>query len=138
MAHSKPEYQAAKAAATKELQELLASQKQTEKRIIQIRQTIAALDTLSGRRIIDDNSSLGLTGAIRSIFKALPENTPISAGQIRTKLLSTGFAEGQYANFMSSIHVILRRLEESKEILRREDGKSLFFVAVQKDFLEGL
>jgi hypothetical protein len=132
----KIEYQAARDVAAKELEELLTAQQKTEQRIVQLRQTIASLDALAGRRIIGETP--GLTDAIRSIFKALPENTPIATDQIKARLLSIGFAEGQYSNFMSSIHVVLRRLEESNEILRREDEKSLRFVAIQKDFLEGL
>lgn len=131
------EYQAAREEAGKELAELLATQKKTEQRILQLRTTIAALDALAGKKIIGGDA-LGLTDAIRSIFKSLPENTPISAGQIKGRLSNMGFIESQYSNFMSSIHVVLGRLQENGEIKRRLDGKGLGFVAVQKDFLEGL
>jgi hypothetical protein len=128
------DYQRARHAAAKELEKLLTEQKKTEKRILQLRQTIASLDALSGRKFIAGESP-GLTDAIRSIFKALPENASLPAAGIRSQLLNQGFAESQYSNFMSSIHVVLRRLEEGGEIKRRLDGNGLSFVAVKKDYL---
>jgi hypothetical protein len=131
------DYQRARNAAAKELAELLAAQKKTEQRILQLRTTVAALDALAGKRIIGVDA-LGLTDAIRSIFKALPERSTLPAIGVKSRLIDMGFVEGQYSNFMSSIHVVLNRLEESKEIRRRLDGNGLSFEAVPKDFLEGL
>jgi hypothetical protein len=136
MSSLKPEYQGARDAAAEELAELLTTQKKTEQRIVQLRQTIASLDALAGRRIIGESE--GLTDAIRSIFKALPEKTSISGLAIKRKLLNIGFAESQYSNFMSSVHVVLSRLEERGEIRRFREGKALMFTPVIKDFLEGL
>ena len=90
----------------------------------------------SGRRIIGETP--GLTDAIRSIFKALPERSSIPAVGVKSKLLNMGFAESQYSNFMSSIHVVLKRLEESGEIARRLDGNGLSFQAIPEDFLKDL
>jgi len=131
------DYQRAREAAAKELGEMLAAQKKTEQRIVQLRSTIAALDALAGKKIIVGDAP-GLTDAIRSIFKALPENSSLPATGVKSRLLNMGFVEGQYSNFMSSIHVVLRRLEESGEIKRRLDGNGLSFEAVKKDYLADL
>jgi hypothetical protein len=135
--NQKAEYQAARNVAAKELEELLSSQKKTEQRIAQLRQTIASLDALAGRKIVA-GESLGLTDAIRSIFKALPEGSTLPAIGVKSRLIEMGFVESQYSNFMSSIHVVLNRLEESKEIRRRLDGNGLSFEAVPKDYLKDL
>lgn len=131
------DYQRARNAAAKELGDLLAAQTKTEKRILQLRATITALDALAGRRIIG-GESLGLTDAVRSIFAALPENSSLPALGVKSRLLNMGFVDNQYSNFMSSIHVVLKRLEESGEIKRRLDGNGLSFEAVKQECLDDL
>lgn len=134
------EYDAARNVAAKELKELLGEQKRIEQRIGQLRETITALDALSGRKLMPVSS--GLTDAIRSLFSSLPENRSLSAGAIKGRLMNMGFDEGHYSNFMSAIHVVLRRLTANKEIKRVDEATGLAFVPVKReteaDYLAGV
>ena len=111
------DYKRARHAAVKELEKLVAVQQETEKRINNLRQMITALDALSGSPVPRQTAEIPrLTEAIRSLFKAAPPDAKLTARDVRRALLEMGFDGNKYSNFLASIHVVLRRLEEKGEL----------------------
>jgi hypothetical protein len=126
------DYERAKAAAAKELAKLLKDQERTERRILQLKTTLAALGGLSGK----PTRAPKLTESIRSIFKAAPPDIQLSPIDVRNKLLEMGVDEADYSNLLASVHVILRRLAQYGEI-KLVGGRSLYGKVV-KDWLAEL
>ena len=75
-----------------------------------LRQTIAAIAPLIG----EASPSSGLTDAVRSILAKARE--PLTASEIRGRLIEMGFDMKSYSNPLATIHTILRRLTESDEV----------------------
>jgi len=91
-----------------------------ERAIVELRQTIAALQRLCGEPEFVEEDALGLTDAIRMAFKTeiveggLPANG-MSAHDIRTKMESMGY-RGRWGNLLASIHTVIKRLHEKGEL----------------------
>jgi len=117
---------------------LLAIQQKTEQRILHLRNMIAALDALSEPSNTETIETLGLTDAIRSLFKSMPEEAVLTARDVRRRLHEMGFDRSKYSNFLASIHVVLRRLVQHGEIeiaLRTKDEGGAGFRRKKEDWL---
>jgi hypothetical protein len=86
-----------------------------EKKIIQLRQTIAALARLCGEPEYSEEDALGLTDSIRAILKATEPGIDLSAQDVKQHMESMGYA-GRWGNVLASIHTVLKRLHDKKEI----------------------
>jgi hypothetical protein len=122
----KTDYKRARVAAAKELEQLLVVQQKTEQRIVHLRNMISALDALLNPSRANTADALGLTEAIRSLFKSLPPDAGIlSATEVRQALEAMGFDSSKYSNFLASIHVVLRRLRAHGEIRKYASEKGV-------------
>jgi hypothetical protein len=101
------------------------SAEKAEKSIVELRQTIAALQRLCGEPEFIEEDALGLTDGIRMAFKT---EKPIglgtlgaytylamSAQDVRTKMEGMGYA-GRWGNLLASIHTVIKRLHEKGEL----------------------
>jgi hypothetical protein len=134
------DYKRAREAAVKELEDLLQLQQRTEQRIVNLRNMISSLDSLSGVPLKKPETPR-LTDAVRSIFKAAASNEFLNAGAVRHGLLGMGFKDGDYSNFLASIHVILRRLEKKGELERgksKTTGQTVYRRTEKADYLAEL
>ena len=86
-----------------------------EKAIVELRQTIAALQRLCGEPEFVEEDALGLTDAIRMAFKTEIANNGMSAQEVRTKMESMGYG-GRWGNLLASIHTVIKRLHEKGEL----------------------
>jgi len=91
-----------------------------EKAIVELRQTIAALQRLCGEPEYVEEDALGLTDAIRMAFKTHEVGMyglgdGLSAHDVRTKLESMGYG-GRWGNLLASIHTVIKRLHAKGEI----------------------
>jgi len=92
----------------------------SEKAIVELRQTIAALQRLCGEGEFVEEDALGLTDAIRMAFKTHEPgmfgiDNGLSAHDVREKLESMGYA-GRWGNLLASIHTVIKRLREKGEL----------------------
>lgn len=102
---------------------------ETNKNIKRIEETMVSVSRLCGVELAtprllspSDMGRLGLTAAIREIMK--PATVFMTAVDVRSRLLENKFDDGKYDNLLASIHVTLKRLEASGELLKGEvDGK---------------
>lgn len=66
-----------------------------------------------------------LTGAIREVMKAA--TTWMTAVDVRNRMLENRFEDGKHDNLLASVHVTLKRLRQSGELLKGEvDGKAAY------------
>jgi hypothetical protein len=92
-----------------------------EKAIVELRQTIAALQRLCGEPEFVEEDALGLTEAIRMAFRTELEGGMygigggMSAQDVRTKMESMGYG-GRWGNLLASIHTVIKRLHEKGEL----------------------
>jgi hypothetical protein len=91
-----------------------------EKAIVELRQTVAALQRLCGQGEFVEEDALGITDAVRMAFKThevgmygLGEG--MSAHDVREKLEGMGYA-GRWGNVLASIHTVIKRLFEKGEL----------------------
>jgi hypothetical protein len=120
-------YEAAKA----DLLRLAHKRQQLDSEIRKLHTSLKALGDLCGIAPEEVNqllfeegvdSSLGFTDSIRRIFRT--QNAPLNPTKIRSNLLKMGIGREQ-VNLLASIHTVLRRLVESGEIEKAEDGSFL-------------
>ena len=93
---------------------------EAERDIVELRQTIAALAKLCGESEFVEEDALGITDAVRMAFKTDEPGmyglgNGLTAHDIRAKLESMGYA-GRWGNILASIHTVIKRLREKKEI----------------------
>lgn len=92
-----------------------------EKAIVELRQTIAALQRLCGEPEFVEEDALGLTDAIRMAFKTQEAgmyglmSTAMSAQDVRDKMERMGYG-GRWGNLLASIHTVIKRLHEKGEL----------------------
>lgn len=102
-----------------ELDRLLEQRDEVERRISQLKQTIVALAPLAEEEDLVTElarawmGALGLTDAIREVLRS--ETKPVTALEVKDRLIKTGADLSGYKNALGSIHTVLRRLVESKE-----------------------
>ncbi|HEX8889364.1 MAG TPA: hypothetical protein VF779_09305 [Pyrinomonadaceae bacterium] len=131
--------------AREELIKLLAQKEAIDKRVTQLQQTVSSLAALCGEKVESDEPNYiqneilrvygdiletltgkpGLTDAVRAALKAF--DRPMLPVEVRDALISLGYDLSIYSNVMASIHTILKRLVESKEIEEVDkDGRKAY------------
>ena len=93
--------------------ECLKEQQHLEKRIVGIRETIVALSNLLGEEFVEEDA-LGLTDAIRQAFKTAVG--PMAPTDVRGRLEQLGYDISKYGNVMASVHSVLNRLVQRREV----------------------
>ena len=113
-------YKLALDAAVREYEELGEKRRDIDKRLAQLAQTIGTLNRLCG---YVPTVTWGLTDAVRVVLRGAPH--PMTPTEIRDRLEAIGFDLDRYTNSLAAIHTVLKRLNESKEILfvELESGK---------------
>jgi len=99
-------------------EKLAIAQEQTveaEHEIIELRETIAALAKLCGESEYVEEDALGLTDAIRMVLKADKSSDGLSPHEIRERMEKMGYG-GRWANVLASIHTVVKRLNDKKEV----------------------
>jgi hypothetical protein len=112
---SKDEYRRALDAAVREYEHLTAQRASLDARISQLQHSIAALTKLCG---FEPTVPLGLTDACRLVLRNSP--APLTALEVRDRLISIGLDLTRYSNPLASIHTVLRRLHDSGEVVERD------------------
>ena len=115
-----------------EEQELIADQLAEKSRSIKrVEETLMSVARLCGVELTDVRlrlsspgmSRLGLTPAIREAMK--DATGWMTARDVRQRMLENKFDDGKYDNLLASIHVTLKRLAKSGELVTQEtDGKT--------------
>ncbi len=108
---SKDEYVKAFEAATREMETLMQQRADLDQRILHLRQTLVSLSHLCG---FTPTVSWGMTDGIRFILRRTQR--AMSAIDVRDELANWGFDMSRYANDLSAIHTVLKRLNKSGEI----------------------
>jgi len=103
----------------KELEDLRRERDQLDVRIAKTEQVEAAL-----RAIVEDAAEelplASATDVIRNILKSA--SAPMSATEVRDKMIALGFDSGPYSQFLASVHVILKRLWKNGEVFEFTNG----------------
>jgi hypothetical protein len=108
---SKDEYVKAFEAATREMETLMQQRADLDQRILHLRQTLVSLSRLCG---FTPTVSWGMTDGVRFILRRAPR--PMSAVDVRDELANWGFDMSKYANDLSAIHTVLKRLNKGGEV----------------------
>ena len=108
---SRDEYVKAFEAATREMETLMQQRSDLDHRILQLRQTLVNLSHLCG---FTPTVSWGMTDGVRFILRRTQR--PMSAVDVRDELANWGFDMSKYANDLSAIHTVLKRLNKAGEI----------------------
>ena len=117
------EYRSALEAASREYEQLAAQRAELDGRLAQLAQTIGSLTRLCG---YTPTVSWGLTDGCRMILRAA--GRPLTAVDVRDMLANFGFDMSKYANDLSVVHTVLKRLNESGEtrFVEPEPGKDAY------------
>jgi len=115
-------------------QELVADRlEETDKQIKRLEETILSLSRLCGvelatMRTLRSMSSLGRYGLTQAIREAMKSETAwVTAMDVRRRMLENKFDDGKYDNLLANIHVTLKRLAKSGELLSAEvEGKTAY------------
>jgi hypothetical protein len=108
----------AKADLANQVAELGAAQKLAElaeKEIVELRQTVSALQRLCGESEYVEEDALGLTDAIRMTFKTAAGGASLTAQDVKELMENSGYA-GRWGNLLASIHTVIKRLHTKGEI----------------------
>ena len=105
-----------------ELDRLRLERAKLDARIAKLQQVEAALRTVAGPAPAPPDLS-SLTNVVRHVLKAAI--TPLTPPDVRDKMVTLGFDRRPYSQFLASIHVVLKRLGKSREVLEFtfKDGK---------------
>jgi hypothetical protein len=106
------DYRRALDKAIAEYEKLGAERRAIDKRLTELTHTISTLSRLCG---LTPTVPWGLTDACRVVLRG---GGPMSATDVRDRLLSIGFDLSKYSNDLAAIHTVLKRLEESGETRR--------------------
>jgi len=130
------EYKRAYDAAKNELAKLLTSQDRLEKRKLELRKTIESLAVLCEGEGVEIEPSMDaadilenstLADEIRALLRAniLREYRP---HELKTELSRLGCDLSKYGNPQATIHMVLKRMVESKQVKESQDsqGKSVY------------
>ena len=98
-------------AATREMEALMQQRADLDQRILHLRQTLVSLSRLCG---FTPTVSWGMTDGVRFILRRAER--PMSAIDVRDELANWGFDMSRYANDLSAIHTVLKRLNKAGEI----------------------
>ena len=115
------DYRQALDAAIREYEALGAQRREIDERLEQLAQTIGTLNRLCG---FVCTVQWGLTDACRVVLKnAGRAMTPI---EVRDRLEAIGFDLGRYTNSLAAVHTVLKRLNQSQEVLFVEHPSGKF------------
>lgn len=120
---AKAEYKAALDVACREYERLLAERAELDARLARLQDTIASLTRLCG---YEPTVPWGLTDAIRVVLQRA--ETPMTPTEVRDRLRAIGFDLFRYANQLSAIHTVLKRLNRAGEtqFVARKDGNHAY------------
>ena len=126
---SKDDYKRALDAAVKEYEQVSAQHAALEGRLAQLKQSIATLSKLCG---YEPTVQLGLTDACRMVLRNAVQ--PLTALEIRDRLIAVGLDLDRYSNALASIHTVLKRMHEAGELVERDrvepaDSKTAYVYA---------
>jgi len=107
---SRESYKTALDEAIREYETLGEQRRDIDARLSQLAQTIGTLSRLLGHV---PTVPLGLTDAIRLVTRA---GIPLTSTDVRDRLDGMGYDLSGYANQLSAIHTVLKRLNESGEV----------------------
>jgi cob(I)alamin adenosyltransferase len=116
---SQDDYKRALEAAVREYEQASAEHRALETRIAQLKQSIATLTKLCG---YEPTVQLGLTEACRMVLRNA--NRPLTALDVRERLVAVGVDMDRYSNALASIHNVLRRMHEAGEVTERERAEA--------------
>jgi hypothetical protein len=134
-------YRGALDAAVREYETLGAQRQEIDRRLAHLAQTIGTLSRLLG---LTPTVPLGLTDACRLVLRS---GLPLTPVEVRDRLDHIGVDLAGYANDLSAIHTVLKRLNESGEIrlVPRPSGRHAYLwqappkvVAIGEDVAEAL
>jgi len=110
----------------RELEQLLEQQEETELRIGKLSQKIIQLAIASDDpMLVDAVKETGLTDAVRTVLRA--SEVPLTATDIRKRLLQIGFDYSNYQNFLATLYLTLKRMEKQNEVTETPlDGKKAY------------
>ena len=111
MSDGRDDYVKAYEAAIREMESLMQQRADLDQRILHLRQTLVSLSRLCG---FTPTVSWGMTDGVRFILRRA--NRPMSAIDVRDELANWGFDMSKYANDLSAIHTVLKRLNKAGEI----------------------
>jgi hypothetical protein len=119
------DYRSALAAAIKEYETLGERRREIDSRLAQLAQTIGTLSRLLG---LAPTVPMSITDAVRLAARS---GVPMTALEVRERLLAIGVDLSSYSNDLAVIHTVLRRLNESGELrlIPKADGKSAYLWA---------
>jgi hypothetical protein len=126
---SKDDYKRALEAAVREYEQVSAQHAALEGRLAQLKQSIATLSKLCG---YEPTVQLGLTDACRMVLRNAVQ--PLTALEIRDRLIAVGLDLDRYSNAQASIHTVLKRMHEAGELVERDrvepaDSKTAYVYA---------
>lgn len=104
------DYRRALDAAIREYETLGQQRQDIDKRLSELAQTISTLSRLCG---LTPTVPWGLTDACRVVLRS---GLPMTATDVRDRLLAIGFDLSKYSNELAGIHTVLKRLNESGEL----------------------
>src|SRR5262249_41328652 len=107
---SNEEYVKAFEAANREMESLMQQRAELDQRILHLRQTLVSLSHLCG---FTPTVSWGMTDGVRFILRRARQ--PMTAIDVREALTNWGFDMSKYANDLSAIHTLLKRLNKTGE-----------------------
>jgi hypothetical protein len=111
----KNEYKRALDAAVREYEKVSAEHSVLDARLAQLKQSIATLTKLCG---YEPTMALGLTEACRMVLRNADQ--PLTALEVRGRLIAAGFDMERYSNAMASIHTVVKRMHEAGEVTERQ------------------
>jgi hypothetical protein len=117
---SKDDYKRALDAAIREYEQVSAEHAALDTRLTQLKQSIATLTKLCG---YEPTVQLGLTEACRMVLRNA--GRPLTALEVRDRLVAIGLDMDRYSNALASIHTVLKRMHEAGEVTERDRGEDL-------------
>jgi hypothetical protein len=106
------DYRRALEAAVHEYEALGQKRREVDQRLAEVAQTIGTLSRLCG---LTPTVPMGLTNAIRLVVRGA--GGPMTPIDVRDRLRAIGFDVTKYANDLAAVHTILKRLNDSGELL---------------------
>jgi hypothetical protein len=106
------DYRRALEAAVQEYEALGLKRREVDQRLAEVAQTIGTLSRLCG---LTPTVPMGLTNAIRLVVRGAGQ--PMTPIDVRDRLRAIGFDVTKYTNELAAVHTILRRLNDSGELL---------------------
>ena len=112
---SNDDYKRALDAAVREYERATAEHAALETRLAQLKQSIATLTKLCG---YEPTVQFGLTEACRMVLRNAKR--PLTAPDVRDRLVAIGLDMDRYSNPLASIHSVLKRMHEAGEVIERD------------------